>query len=139
MPPDGYRDEIIDGRLVVSAAPNRKHQRWSGDLFGLLQERESAGLGEAYHAPVDVRLFPNRETPIVQPDLLFLNRHQLDGYRDALVVGPPDLMIEIFSASTRSVDLTRKARLYAEASVPESWVADPGEPSLRGYAVGDGE
>jgi Uma2 family endonuclease len=139
IPPDGYCYEIIDGELVVSAAPNRKHQRWSGSLFGLLQERERAGLGEAYHAPVDVRLFPDQETPIVQPDLIFLGRDQLHIYRDTLVEGPPDLVIEILSPSTRTIDLTRKAQLYAEAGVPEYWVADPDEPSLRGYALRDGE
>jgi len=139
IPPDGNRYEIIDGELVVSAAPNRKHQRWSGSLFDLLRDREKAGLGEAYHAPVDVQLFPDRPQPIVQPDLIFIRTGRLHIFGPDLVVGAPDLVVEILSPSSRTMDLTRKAQLYAEAGVPEYWVADPDEPSLRAYALRDGE
>lgn len=139
MPPDGNRYEIIDGELVVSAAPNRKHQRWSGTLFDLLRAREKAGLGEAYHAPVDVQLFPDRPSPIVQPDLIFIRAERLRIFGPDLVVGAPDLVVEILSPSTRTMDLTRKAQLYAEAGVPEYGVADPDEPSFHLYALIDGE
>ncbi len=134
IPPDNYRYEILDGELIVSAAPNRKHQRWSGTLYDSLRERQQAGVGEAYYAPVDVRLFRDRENPIVQPDLLFILTDHIEIYGPDLVEGAPDLIVEILSPSTRTIDLTRKAALYAEAGVPEYWVADPEEPSLRVYA-----
>jgi len=138
MPPDGNRYEIIDEELVVSATPNKKHARWSGILFDLLRGREKAGFGEAYHAPVDVRLFAGRDTPIVQPDLLFIRHERLHIFGPDLVEGAPDLVVEILSPSTRTLDLTRKAQLYAEAGVPEYWVADQDEPSLRIYALRGG-
>ena len=138
LPPDGHRYEVIDEELVVSAAPNKKHARWSGMLFDLLREREKAGLGEAYHAPVDVRLFPDRDTPILQPDLLFIRRERLPIFGPDLIEGAPDLVVEILSPSTRTLDLTRKAQLYAEAGVPEYWVADPDEPAFRLYALRGG-
>jgi Uma2 family endonuclease len=139
LPPDGNRYEVIDEELVVSAAPNKKHQRWSYLLIRMVGDVVDDGqLGEVYHAPVDVRLFPDRDTPILQPDLLFIRRDRLHIYGPNLVEGAPDLVVEILSASTRALDLTRKAQLYAEAGVAEYWVADPDEPSLRIYALRGG-
>ena len=138
MPPDGNRYEIIDEELVVSAAPNKKHQRWSYLLTRMVGNVVDDGqLGEVYTAPVDVRLFPGRDTPIVQPDLIFIRSDRLHIFGSDLVEGAPDLVVEILSPSTRTLDLTRKAQLYAEAGVPEYWVADPDEPSLRIYALRD--
>lgn len=140
MPADGNRYEIVDGELIVSAAPNRKHQRWSYILTRWVGEVvDEGGLGEVYAAPVDVQLLADRPQLIVQPDLIFIRRERLHIFGSDLVVGAPDLVIEILSPSTRTLDLTRKAQLYAEAGVVEYGVADPDEPSFHLYALGDGE
>ena len=136
MPADGNRYEIIDGGLLVSPTPSRKHQKLSGWLHLLVGPHVRAnGMGEVYYAPVDVRLGPN---DIVQPDLLFIRRDRLDIYRNNPVEGPPDLVVEIPSPSNRSDDLVRKAGLYERAGVREYWVADPEEPSLRIFVLRNG-
>lgn len=133
MPNDGNRYEVIEGELVVNPAPAKKHQKVAVRLFDLFYDQEKAGLGEAYFAPVDVRLDANG---IVQPDILFIRRDRLGIYGDGgLVDGSPDLVVEILSPSTRAYDLAQKARLYARGGVPEYWVADPDEPSLTVYAL----
>ena len=41
------------------------------------------------------------------------------------IVGAPDLVVEVASPSTQTHDRSRKLSAYAEAGVPECWLADP--------------
>lgn len=136
MPEDGNRYEVIDGELFVTAAPMKKHQQLSKRLFLVLHDEQEAGRGEVYYAPVDVRLATNG---IVQPDLLFLLPDRLGIYDPSgLIEGAPNIVVEILSPTTRSVDLTRKAALYAREGVPEYWIADPDAPSLTIHTLRNG-
>ncbi len=124
MPDDLNRYEIIGGELIVSPSPNRGHQKVSYRLTRLIGEYVDAHeLGEVYVAPVDVRLSPHN---VVEPDLLFIRQDRLGIYGPTgPVEGPPDLVVEIISPSSRMMDRTRKAALYADSGVPEYWVVDP--------------
>jgi Uma2 family endonuclease len=134
-PDDGRRYEVISGELYAAAAPDRRHQ----DLSALLTVRlyraaNETGLGRVYAAPVDVRLLG---TDQVQPDLIVILRERLHIYRGHVIFGPPDLVIEILSPSTRNVDEGHKRRFYAEAGVPEYWLFDP-DGIIRPFALVDG-
>lgn len=136
MPDDGKRYEIIGGELFVAPSPIKKHQKLAMRLADLLYDQQLAGHGEAYFAPVDVRLSPH---DIVQPDLLFILRDRLDIYLpNGVVEGPPDIVVEILSPSTRGIDQIRKAALYARGGVREYWIADPDAPFLTVYSLRDG-
>jgi Uma2 family endonuclease len=122
FPDDGLRREIIGGTLYVAAAPERPHQRVSKRLFLQFHNAvEVTGWGEVYYAPVDVRFSPIDQ---VQPDLLVLRRDRHDIYQGGTIFGPPDVVVEILSPSTRLYDLNQKRRLYAGQRVPEFWIAD---------------
>jgi len=124
-PDDGNHYEIIDGELIGSPAPSRIHQKFLGRLFNVVATHvERNSLGEVYFAPVDVQLFPH---DIVQPDLIFIRSDRLHIYRDNPVQGPPDLVVEVISPTSRVRDTVRKARIYAAALVPEYWMPDPVE------------
>lgn len=124
-PEDGNRYEILDGELIVSPARSRVHQELLSRLYRLVyQHGDASGLGKVYFAPVDVRLSPH---DIVQPDLLFIRADRLDIYRDNPVEGPPDLVVEVISPSSRVRYTVRKARVYAAAGVPEYWLPDLAE------------
>ena len=85
---------------------------------------------------MDVRLSPH---DVVQPDLLFIRRERLHLYQASGVVdGPPDLVVEILSPSSRSIDLIRKPALYARGGVPEYWQADPDRRTLRIFVLRHG-
>jgi Uma2 family endonuclease len=52
LPDDGLRYELVDGTLLVSAAPSKLHQRALGNLHVLLRAGCPAHL-EVFLAPTD--------------------------------------------------------------------------------------
>jgi Uma2 family endonuclease len=129
FPNDGNRYEVVYGELHVSAAPDPSHQKFLGLLFLLLAPHvRQRRLGEVYFAPFDVRPLGS---DLVQPDLVFIRRDRLDRFERGDFVGPADLVVEVLSPSTKSYDETVKAKLYAEAGVPEYWLPDPVDRTFR--------
>jgi len=53
--PEGAPYQLLNGKLIMSPAPNRNHQRLSGIIYRLLAnwciEKQ---VGEVYFAPFDV-------------------------------------------------------------------------------------
>jgi Uma2 family endonuclease len=137
FPDDGMRHELIDGEHYVTASPNTKHQKVSGNLhliIGLwLQEYP---VGQLFYAPFDV-VFSKFD--VVEPDLLYMSNERAQAVlTPANVKGVPEIVIEIGSPSTRARDETIKRRLYERAGVTEYWVVDPELDVIRVYAR-DGE
>lgn len=130
LPDDGKRYEVLEGELVVSPSPKRKHQRVVGKLFNYLTRAEQAGYGEAYVAPFDVIFDPYN---ITQPDVLFVSRERLAILTEDNVQGAPDLVVEILSQSTRSRDFGAKLRIYARHGVRYYWIVDPQADTLQPY------
>ena len=120
-PDDGLRYEILNGDLLVTPAPSLVHQRVSRRLQRQLEDYfHTAGRGEVFDAPADVILTPH---DVVEPDLLVVTDAQQLSRRG--VEGPPTLVVEILSLSTRDHDQTLKARRYAELGIPHYWIVDP--------------
>lgn len=111
IPSDGNRHELICGEEFVTPAPDVGHQRTSLKLVVLLHEHvESGTLGEILSAPTDVVL---SDVDIVQPDILFVSRARGGIVGEKNIQGAPDLVVEIVSAATASVDRTLKLGLHA--------------------------
>ena len=120
--PEDKRYELLDGELVMTAALRRAHQRTEMKLMVRLGDYvEENDLGEVYSAPFDVVL---SDTDVVQPDLLFVSKERLHIINDDNVRGAPDLVIEILSPSTASIDRNFKRALYARHGVSEYWLVD---------------
>jgi Uma2 family endonuclease len=66
-------------------------------------------------------------------------REHLDRYQRSTVFGPPDIVVEVLSPSSRSYDKIEKAEAYAALGVPEYWQADPDLPELRILHLTDGQ
>jgi Uma2 family endonuclease len=119
--PDEPRCELIFGRFYATPAPYVLHQ-FVALLLALRLEvvaRQSGGL--VLLAPIDVQL---AEHSTVQPDVTYL-RAEHKGRARRTVEGPPDLIVEVISASTARRDRGEKLRLYAEAGVRDYWIVDP--------------
>ncbi len=122
-PPEGERWELLDGAVVVSPRPSLWHQEVAARLFEALRALQRAGAGRTWYE-VDVAL-GERDVPI--PDLVFVRADRPDVIQPHAIVGPPDLVVEVLSPSTKRRDRGPKRRLYARAGVPTLWVIDPGE------------
>ena len=131
MPDDGHRYELIDGVLIVSPSPARRHQRGVGELYFLLRSLCPTDL-EVLVAPFDVVL---ADDTVVEPDVLVFRR--ADGTERGLN-GPPLLAVEVLSPSTRRIDLTLKRSRYEAAGCPSYWVLDPDVPRLVAWELRDG-
>ncbi len=122
--PADERYELLDGDLVMVAAPNLRHQelqfRIGRELGNFIVEHS---LGKLFFAPCDVIL---SDTDVVQPDLLFVSRereHLLSSGEN--VQGAPDLVVEILSPATADRDQGYKRELYGRHGVTEYWLVDP--------------
>jgi Uma2 family endonuclease len=129
--PEDQRCELVEGEIVVSPSPSLDHQRAVGRLFRALDDHARALGGEAFVAPLGVRL---SDDTALEPDLLFVSSS--DRYGPRTVEGPPDLVVEVSSPSTRRYDLLRKRRLYESFGVPEYWFVDLDAERIEVYAVG---
>lgn len=125
IPDDGRRHEILDGEHYVNPAPNIRHQiisiRLSTALHGFVQTHR---LGYVFAAPTDVVL---SEHDVVVPDVVFVSNARADLLTEANIQGPPDLVVEILSSSTRRYDTRLKFDMYERAGVGEYWIVDPDE------------
>lgn len=129
IPPDRNRYELIEGELLVSAAPNIEHQRKAGNLFAELRSFvRQHDLGEVFIAPCDVVLDPST---VLEPDILFVSKARLSIVKPACIEGAPDLVVEIESDSSRLIDRFVKRDRYAQFGVLEYWLLEPFEPRLE--------
>lgn len=120
--------ELLDGRLVMSAASHRHEELFRflmTLLSGWLDERGGGvALGSRYPMRLDERWSP-------EPDLLVVtdaHRHRLTPqYLD----GPADLVVEIASDGDPGLDEREKLPRYRQAGVPEVWLVSPQTSRVR--------
>ena len=118
---DDVRYELIDGDLILAPAPTTPHQRVLLNLaVSLASFVRDNGLGEVFVAPTDVYL---SDTNVVQPDLLFVAAGRAGIITEPNIHGAPDLVVEVASPSTESMDRNIKMELYARFGVAEYWMA----------------
>ena len=129
IPPDRNRYELIEGELFVSPAPSLEHQRKTGRLFRRLADYvEQRDMGEVFIAPCDVVLTP---FIVLEPDIVFVSKARRSILKVACIEGAPDLVVEVTSDSSRTIDRFVKRDRYAEFGVPEYWLLDPFEPRIE--------
>ena len=130
--PDDRRVELIDGVFYDMAAPTVLHQLILGDMYAQLRAcTETHGEGcTAFLSPCDVQLDSDDRT-MVQPDL-FVTCREFD-LRAHAFGGSPDLVVEIQSPSTQSMDTKLKMWKYCQGGVREYWVVCPWEKTVTVY------
>ena len=116
-PDDGYRREVLDGALVVIAAPAWRHQDIVANLLGILR-----GAAPDAFIVLPAPVWQIGPSQIPEPDLVVVQRCRLG---ELAVEGTPELVVEVLSPSNRGWDLVRKREIYAEARCPSYWIVDP--------------
>ena len=123
LPTPGKRTEILDDELYISPVPPPSHQRVVARSVGLLEPfvRDNS-LGEIILGPIDV-LFQDGD--FVQPDLVFVGTERAHIVSERGVEGAPDVIVEVVSSATATLDYQMKRDRYAHFVVPEYWIVDP--------------
>jgi Uma2 family endonuclease len=138
LPDDGNRYEVIRGALYVTPAPNFKHQFSVVKLVSALDGFVSKGeLGVVLAAPFDVLLPVGIASP-VEPDVLFFRTGNAPQENDKNFQGVPDLIAEVLSPRTRSLDRKVKLQAYQEAGIPEYWIVDPNARAVEVHVLENG-
>lgn len=133
---DGVHAEWVDGKVFVMSPGNERQSRLTRFLASIIQDwAEARDLGEVFVPPYTVR---TREGAGREPDVFFVRREHLDRVHGTYVEGPPDLVVEIVSPSSRGQDRGDKYYEYAEAGIPEYWLIDPERSRVEAYRLEEG-
>lgn len=136
LPEDGRRWELIDGDFEVNPAPSPRHQTVSRRLqFELMRALEEPGRALVFNAPIDLILSPHQ---VLQPDLAIIRSERQALVTERGIEGPPDIIVEVLSPSTRLLDQRVKKGLYARFAVPEYWMVDPVGGQIELYRLQPG-
>lgn len=135
IPEDGKRHEIIEGIQVVSPSPPISHQSALLRIVRQLVFLDDEGRATVLPAPVDV--LPT-EIDIVIPDVIAIAQRSRSIIGELNVTGPPQLVVEIHSPSTRRRDRGAKRALYESSGVLEYWMIDLEDESLTQLSAVEG-
>ncbi|HXF06128.1 MAG TPA: Uma2 family endonuclease [Blastocatellia bacterium] len=140
-PSDPNTYELIRGRILMTPPPGWPHGLYESRVVTALTAFvQTRNLGLVFGSSQGFRL---TEEDTVAPDVAFVSHERW-------VAGPPpvmgkhlqvipDLVVEILSPTTIKRDLEEKKDLYARCGVKEYWVFDPAGPSMRVWALEEGE
>ena len=126
---DNERWELINGTAYnMAPAPSVNHQRVAMELGRQFANFLYDKPCEVFSAPLDVRLPETNEKDedtknVVQPDIVVIcDSSKLD---EKGCKGAPDLIIEIVSPASASIDNIKKMELYEKNGVKEYWIVHP--------------
>lgn len=132
--PEGERAELIDGKIYYMAAPNTRHQRLVGDFYYKIRQYIDSKNGDCEVFPAPFAVYINKDkSNYVEPDIsVICDKNKLT---DKGCMGAPDWVIEIVSASSRTMDYYRKLFKYTNSGVREYWIVDPEKERVTVYDV----
>lgn len=125
LPEMQQRYAIIDGALVMAAAPNPLHQtvvlELALKLAVFVRERQ---LGRVFVAPLDILI---RREPLRtrQPDLMFIAQERRAIIGQQAIEGGLDLVVEVLSPTNSRHEVQEKLHDYQMLGVREAWIVSP--------------
>lgn len=132
---DNFRYELLNGILIRKGSPTIKHQRIVRKIaFAFEKFLEQKPVGEVFSTPLDVVL-DDHNAP--QPDIFFVSKDKkyiLDE-EEQVVIGTPDIIIEILSPGSVKKDRITKKKIYERCKVPEFWMVDPSYRNIEIYKL----
>jgi Uma2 family endonuclease len=136
MPEDDRRLELWNGALIELPSPDDRHHD--------IQAQLGFELMVAVRQHPKAKLFYNHDLrlsnyTVVEPDIIVFTGEAGGKRTQRAIVGPPDLVMEIVSPSSRGRDFIQKSALYTEVGVPEYWLIDPDAKQLIIGRLRDGQ
>ena len=134
--------ELIKGKIMMmSPAPNVKHQSIVTNLSGPLYQYFHKTNCKLFYAPFDVRLYDQQKSlkadqeihTVIQPDLCVIcDKEKLT---EQGCLGSPDWIIEILSKGNSKKEMQIKYQLYQESGVKEYWLVYPYEQAVHQFVL----
>ena len=138
--PENTTGEIINGELIVTPRPSRKHIYTASRLdkeIGLPYELGRGGPG-GWIILVEPEIKLGEHTMV--PDLAGWREERYpDEEPHNWISVPPDWVCEILSPGNWKVDRIDKMPIYAQHGVPYLWLADPINKTLEVFRLKEGE
>ena len=133
LPDDGNKYELIRGELFVTPAPTLSHETIAARLTRILDPYVAANdLGYVYRPRAVINIGDDSE---VEPDLM-VRELPADVNAGWAAAPLPILVVEIASDSTRRRDRVNKRGIYADAGIPEYWIVDGDDRTIRIVRLG---
>ena len=127
--------EFINGSIVMHSPVKRKHWKVTNLLSRLMSTYVSFyQLGEVGVEKVMISLTRND----YEPDLVFFSKEKSDEFReDQLLFPAPDLVVEILSRKTATIDKGLKMIDYAAHGISEYWIIDSDRQTVAQHYLVD--
>ena len=119
--------EFTDGHVQELPMPTFTHQAVLAFLYDLFRAYLKPRGGVVMFAALRVRI---RASKFREPDLLLLRDRADPRCQDRYWLGA-DLVAEVISPDNPDRDLVEKRADYAEAGIPEYWIVDPRDETIR--------
>jgi Uma2 family endonuclease len=127
--------EWVDGEVVEMPPITDEHNDVGNFLLTALKTFvEHHDLGVVRTDPFQMKTGP--DLPGRAPDILFVAKRNRRRLHRLFVEGPADLVIEIISPDSRTVDRVHKFREYQAGGVREYWLIDPERRRAEFYRRG---
>ncbi len=128
--------ELIDGSFYEMEKPCGEHEELAVDILTQIYPQVKAYGDGVFTFRTCLQLDGDDKT-MVLPDFMILCDKKR--WKNRVIYGAPDFVLEVLSPSTRKKDLTIKHRKYLNAGVREYWIIDPKEKRLITYDFENGE
>jgi Uma2 family endonuclease len=136
-PPNGARQELVRGRVVIMPLPQGRH----GIICSRTDRRvgtfvETHELGITTSNDAGVILGRNPDT-VRGPDIAFYSKERLPVIPEGYFTIAPDLAIEVLSPSDVFSKVLNKVSAYLKAGVRMVWVIDPEDRTITVFRAPD--
>lgn len=133
-PPDGSRDELVRGQVViVGAIPTARHGRTCAKVNRVLGKyEEAAKLGRVVMRS-GIILRRNPDT-VRGPDLSYFSFDRLPTIPDDYMEVPPELVVEVLEKNETPPSVVERVRDFLDFGVPLIWLVDPEARIVTVYA-----
>ena len=132
--PDDVRAEILDGEITVVPSATPRHNLLAALLWSDLHVAASTA---GYGAVQDVDVLWQPSGRVTRPDVLVVTSAVANG-TELPVHEVPVVVVEVVSPDDPGRDFVKKARIAADAGVPEYWVVDPGTLEVYRHVLVEG-
>lgn len=127
--------EWVNGEVVAMAPVSNDHSALQVFLLKILGSFVDARqLGELRTEPFQMKTGP--DLPGRAPDILFIAKKSLSRLKKNHLEGPADLVVEIISPGSQSIDRGDKYFEYEKGGVREYWLIDPLRKQAEFYLLG---